>query len=229
MPARSIEQFSNARRGRVRALGGVARQPGRRPLAPAHRDAAPPRLQAARRPDRAGEARLAGPELGRARDRRHHPPLHVEHRRPARGRVRVRRDEGRAVGERRHRHLGRPPLAGHRLRDGPPQDRRHRRRHRWAPGASPRAAWAASRRRCATRPSRSARRAHRGATSSASSCATARPAAWPCARRGDPGRRRDRGHPPEDHVPRPARRARTCPTVRRRPRAGGRAAAAPSR
>ena len=37
-------------------------------------------------------------------------------------------DARRAVGERRHRHVGRTPLAGHRVRDGAPQDRRRRRR-----------------------------------------------------------------------------------------------------
>ena len=37
-------------------------------------------------------------------------------------------DAGRAVGVGRHRHVGRAPLTGHRVRDGPPQDRRRGRR-----------------------------------------------------------------------------------------------------
>ena len=52
-------------------------------------------------------------------------------RRPARRLVRVAAGQGGTGGQRRDRHLGRPLRAGHRLRDGPPLDRRRR---RWAPG-----------------------------------------------------------------------------------------------
>ena len=48
--------------------------------------------------------------------------------RPARPLVRVARAQGRARDQRDHRHLGRPRRARHRLRDGPPLDRRRRRR-----------------------------------------------------------------------------------------------------
>ena len=51
-----------------------------------------------------------------------------EHRRPARRLVRVAAGQGRAGGQRRDRHLGRALRAGHGVRDGPPLDRRRRRR-----------------------------------------------------------------------------------------------------
>ena len=86
------------------------------------------RLAPARRPARAGSAGVAAARARRARRRRRHPAVHDEHRRPARRVLRVAADAGRAVGERRHRHVGRTALAGHRVRDGAPQDRRRRRR-----------------------------------------------------------------------------------------------------
>ena len=60
--------------------------------------------------------------------RRHHPAADHEHRRPARRLVRVAADQGVDGGQRHHRHLGRTVRARHRLRDGPPLDRRRRRR-----------------------------------------------------------------------------------------------------
>ncbi len=57
-----------------------------------------------------------------------HAAVHDERRRPARGLVRVAADARRAVGQRRHRHVGRTALAGHGVRHGAPQDRRRRRR-----------------------------------------------------------------------------------------------------
>ena len=90
--------------------------------------AAQARLEAAGRPARPRPAWAGGSASVDVRDgRRRHPAVHVEHRRPARRLLRVPADEGRARGERRHRHVGRPAVAGHRLRDGPPQDRRRRR------------------------------------------------------------------------------------------------------
>ena len=73
-------------------------------------------------------AGLAEPRPGRAHDRRRHPAHDDEHRRPARRLVRVAAGQGRARGQRRDRHLGRPVRAGHRVRDGAPLDRRRGRR-----------------------------------------------------------------------------------------------------
>ena len=86
------------------------------------------RLPQARRPRRDPPPRLAPARPGRADDRRRDPADDDEHRRPARRLVRVASGEGRARGQRRDRHLGRPLRAGHRLRDGAPLHRRHRRR-----------------------------------------------------------------------------------------------------
>ena len=61
-------------------------------------------------------------------DGRRHPAADHEHRRPARRLVRITASQRRARGQRRHRHLGRPVRARHRLRDGAPLDRRRRRR-----------------------------------------------------------------------------------------------------
>ena len=73
----------------------------------------PPRLGSHQPADLFEQAKLAWQARSwDVRDREHHPPLHVEHRGPARGRVRVRRDARRAVGQRRHRHLGRPAPHG---------------------------------------------------------------------------------------------------------------------
>ena len=117
------------------------------------------------------------------------------------------------VGERRHRHVGRAAFAGHRVRDGAPQDRRRRRRRARARGASRAAAWAASRARCATRPSPSARRCAPTRRSRASTCATAASRGVVLdVRRGAARRRRDRRDASEDHVPRPDRSRPSSPT-----------------
>ena len=117
-----------------------------------------------------------------------------------------------------------PRSAGHRVRDGPPQDRRRRRRQARRVGlprgrhgrGHPRAR--ATRRESFGATVRTERRRRRG-----SSCATAR------ARgvvtddgRGDRGRRRDRGDAPADHVPQPARRRPSSPTTSSTTSAGGR-------
>ena len=81
-----------------------------------------------RRPRSTAAAGLAPPRPRRAHDRRRDPADDDEHRRPARRLVRVAAGQGRARGQRRDRHLGRPVRARHRLRDGAPLDRRRRRR-----------------------------------------------------------------------------------------------------
>ena len=90
----------------------------------------PPRV-GSRRPAR--PARPAAHGVGAARPRRAghsrgDAPVHDVDRRRARRVVRVARGQGRAGDQRRHRHVGRPGGAGHRLRDDAPHDRRRRRR-----------------------------------------------------------------------------------------------------
>ena len=90
----------------------------------------PPALGSRRpaRPARPVAARVEAAQARRARRRDHDEAVHVEHRRPPRRLVRVTADARRAVGERRHRHLGRAAFGRYRVRDGPSQDRRRRRR-----------------------------------------------------------------------------------------------------
>ena len=129
-PRRGLQVVEEGRR-RHAALGRLAGRAGRstRPAA-AHR-AAEPRLAQAPRPQRDPPAGLAAPRPGRPHDRRRDPADDDVDRRPARRLVRVAAGQGRARGQRRDRHLGRPLRAGHRLRDGAPL---HRRRGRRSPG-----------------------------------------------------------------------------------------------
>ena len=106
----------------------MARSPRRHARPVAHVGAAQVGFEAPARPRRPARLGVAAPKARRAGDRRRHPPLHDEHRRPARRVLRVTADAGRAVGERRHRHLGGAAVGRHRVRHGAPQDRRHRRR-----------------------------------------------------------------------------------------------------
>ena len=82
-----------------------------------------------RRPsDVADLLRLALPGPGRAHRRRRDPAHDHERPRPAGRLVRVRAGQGEPGHQRGDRHLGRARLARHRVRDGPPLDRRRRRR-----------------------------------------------------------------------------------------------------
>ena len=112
------------------------------------------------------------------------------------------------VGQRRDRHVGRPALAGHRVRDGAPQDRRRRRRARLGALGLPRGRHGRrDRRRCAPRPRRFGatirdRRPRSRRSTSRDGRVDRRRARE---RRGARRRRRGRDHAPEDHVPAPAR------------------------
>ena len=160
-------------RGRVRRLGALARRPRRRAGAAPHRDPTAPRLASPARPPRSGPARVGRAPVGRARRRGHHAAVHDEHRGSARGPLRVRGHARRAVGQRRDRHLGRPPVRRDRVRDGAPQDRRRRRRQARRLGI-PRGRHGRGHPRAALRPpSRSARTCGPMSTSNASSSATA--------------------------------------------------------
>ena len=152
---REIEKFSAHDADAIEAwdawLDGLAEVLG--PLL----SAVPPTV-GSRRPsdlvDAGARSRGGSGGLGVRGSGRRHAALLDEHRRPARRLLRVAPDARRAVGERRDRHVGRAALAGHRVRDGPPQGRRRRRWLARARGASPRAGWAASPRR-SPRPARS--------------------------------------------------------------------------
>ncbi|MFT3854285.1 MAG: NAD(P)-binding protein [Ilumatobacteraceae bacterium] len=88
-------------------------------------DSVPPKIGSKRPSDLAdlGEARLADARPRRADGGGDHPAVHRVDRRPRRGGVRVAAAARRAQRVRRDRHLGRAALAGHGVRDGPPQDR----------------------------------------------------------------------------------------------------------
>ena len=132
------------------------------------RDASAPRIAPSARPRRPGAARVDGSPAGRARRRRRHPPVHDEHRRPARGPVRVAADARRPLGERRHRHVGRARSAGtayvmahHQIGDVGDGETRYvglprGRDGRWSPTRS-----RARRSRSAPRSAPTSRRAHR--------------------------------------------------------------------
>ena len=83
-------------------------------------------LDEAGRPARHAAVGVADAKARGARRRRRHPAVHDVGQRSAERLVRVRRDQGDADGQRRHRHVGRPRRAGHRLRDAAPLDRRCR-------------------------------------------------------------------------------------------------------
>ena len=166
---------------------------------------------------------------GRSRRRGRDAPVHEQHLRSARRLVRVAADARRALGERRHRHVGGAAFGRHRVRDGAPQDRRRRRRRARYVGLSARRdGW--RHRRAAERGGvvrcdgahRRGRRAHRRAR---------RTRARGRARvgRGAARRRRDRRDASEDHVPRPDRCGRASRRLRRDDRRSGSRAAARSR
>ena len=112
-PARrmQIAQFSRRDADAYRTLGRVARRAW--PTCSVRCSTTiPPRLGSRRPRDLVDQARLAWKlrRLGVRGVARRHPPVHDEHRRPARRVVRVAADAGRAVGERRDRHVGRAAL-----------------------------------------------------------------------------------------------------------------------
>ena len=180
----------------------------------------PPRLGSQRPGDLldAGATRLAAPRARRAGRRRRHAAVHREHRRPPRRVVRVAADAGRVVGQRRDRHVGRASFGRHRVRDGPPQDRRCRGDGELGHWGFPRGGMGGV--------STALRRAADsfGATSEptprsrGSTCATAASAASSLASGEElRGGCRGRGHAPADHVPRPDR-PRSAARRLRRPR-----------
>ncbi len=143
VPGRALDQDLRGRREEELRVDLAVLQEGRRgdpevgrvALGRRRRDgaAAAAGPAAARLAEDPGPARPAprgveGAGARRPRRRRRHEALHDERERPAERVVRVRPGQGHAHGERRHRHVGRPRLAGHRLRDAPPLDRRRRRR-----------------------------------------------------------------------------------------------------
>ena len=136
--------------------------------------AIPPRLGSLRPGDLVdqGAARVEVAPAGVPGVARRHAAVHVEHRRPARRLVRVAADAGRALGQRRHRHVGRAAFARHRVRDGAPQDRRRRRRRARHVGLSRGRHGRRDATRCAARRSRSARRSAPTRRSRASTCTT---------------------------------------------------------
>ena len=112
-----------------------------------------------------------------------------------------------------------PRSAGHGVRDGPPQDRRRRRRQARRVGL-PRGRDGRGDPR-ARRRGPSVRRdgAHRDRRRADPRARRPRPRRRHRDRRGDRRRRRDRGDPSADHVPPPARPGRPARRVRRRPAA----------
>ncbi len=92
----------------------------------------PPKVGSLRPTDLLGQLGLLRHARGMSAQarRRGDPAVLDVDRRPARRLLRVRRDEGAPVGERRDRQLGRAAVGRDRLRDGPPPHRRRRRCHR---------------------------------------------------------------------------------------------------
>ena len=142
------------------------------------------RLEAPGRPARPRPARLAAPRRRRGHGRRPHPAVHVQHRRPAstttsrarscKGVLSVSGVIGTWAG---------PRSPGHRLRHGPPQDRRRRRRQQLGAWGFPEGGMGAVTRRAARgRPALRRRGAGRRAASSGSWSSTAGRPAWCCAR-----------------------------------------------
>ena len=231
-PARTYDadrQVVQEGRRRVAGVERLARGHRRGDGPAAHPGAAEHRLAPAGRPARRCQAGLEPAQgIDVRTTARRHPADDDEHRRPARRLVRVAADQGRAGGQRRHRHLGRPVRAGHRLRHGAPLDRRRRRRAARQLGLS------RGRHGRRVRGHRGARRASFGAeirtNATASSGCSSRGGAVRGRRARE--RRRDaraarRHHAaPEDRVPRPDRRAATCPTTSSATSSAGRPAAA---
>ena len=127
-PPQGDLQVLRPRRRRHRGVGRLADRPGRSARPDAVAGAAEGGVQTARRP-----ARPVPPGLALSRGRRRHggrsdAAVHVQHRRPARRPLREPAAQGRPRRQRRHRHLGRAAVAGHRLRDGAPQGGGRRRR-----------------------------------------------------------------------------------------------------
>ena len=134
---------------------------------------------------------------------RRHPAVHDVDRRRARRVVRVARGQGRAGDQRRHRHVGRPGGAGHRLRDDAPHDRRRRRRPPRVVGLPDRRDGRRVRRDPPRRPSRSAPRSAPAPRSSASDVADGQ-----VHRRRHPGRHASSGAASSSPPPTP--RSRSC-------------------
>ena len=179
------------------------------------------------RPRRPRPAGLEEPRRRRPHGRRHHPADEHEHRRPARRLVRVAADQGRAGGQRRDRHLGRSVRAGHGVRDGAPLDRRRRRRRLPQRAAGflglPRGRHGRGLGRDrAVGARRSAPRSAPAPASSRSAPATAASPAW-CSRTASELTRAARRHQPapQDRLPRPPRRAPSCPTTSSATSSGG--------
>ena len=128
-PPRRDREVLAARRRRDGALGRVARRARRAARAPARHRPAQRRLAATSATSwkQLGLAwRLRDLDAKRTADLTRLMTMSVadlldDHFESAAG-------EGRALGERRHRHVGGTALAGHGVRDGAPQDRRRRRR-----------------------------------------------------------------------------------------------------
>ena len=85
----------------------------------------PPALGSRRPGDLLDQSQLAWKlrKLGVTGVAEHDEAVHLEHRRLARRLVRIATDARRALGQRRHRYVGRTTLGRHRIRDGAPQDR----------------------------------------------------------------------------------------------------------
>ena len=117
------------RRRRVRALGRVARRPRRRARPAAHDDPAAVGLAPAARPRRPAPAACGGCADSASQGVGDVTRLFTMSIADLLDEFfEIAADAGRARGERRDRHVGRPALGRDRVRDGAPQDRRRRRR-----------------------------------------------------------------------------------------------------
>ncbi len=193
-------------------IGGLAEV-----LGPADDDDAPAaRLHETLRSHRAAPARVALPRARRARARRRHPADDDVGRRPARPVLRIRPGEDGDGAQRPHRHVGRAVRARHRLRDGPPLDRR---RWRWSPRLVGGARGRHGRRERCDRLERAVARRrdpHRGAGREDPRRGRVRDRRGARFRRGVARAARRHRDPPEDHVPRADRPCRASSRLRRR-------------